>query len=41
MGRDATCITAAMRCGSLGSSQNGASCSFGMAGSMRSAEKSR
>jgi hypothetical protein len=30
MGRDAICITAAMRCGSLGSSQNGASPAEGL-----------
>ena len=40
-GRELTCITAAMRCGSLGSSQNGCSSSFGIGGSMRSPAKLR
>ena len=39
-GASVTCIAAAMRCGSLGSSQNGCSSSFGIGGSMRSPEKS-
>ena len=40
-GRVRNCMAAAMRCGSLGSSQNGASSSFGIGGRKRSPEKSR